>query len=155
MSITFYLEETPEKPAPRVKVYCKDLYPSLDDGDFACDPTLERDAQGYYETRSTWPEANFANANARIVLGLLGLPDEDFGVIEAAQVATVRQRLLAALNREAATRSAARPGQQQVGAHGACVVDCEANAESFKRRLAEVSAVLTAAQTEGVSVIWS
>lgn len=83
------------------------------------------------------------------------MPDEDFGVIEAASVASVRQRLLSALNREAATQQVARPRRESVGAHGALFVEMESDADSFKRRLKQVSTVLAAAQTEGVSVVWS
>lgn len=155
MSITFYPEPPAGQPVPQVKRYCKDLYPGLDEAEFAEDPYVQRDAQGYYELRNAWPEVNFSNTNARAVLVLLGLPDEDFGCIEAATISAVRQRLLIALNVDSVTVAVERKPGESRGARGARFIEGEAYAESFKRRLDQISEVLAFAQREGVSVIWS
>ena len=154
MSITFSLWETDEKPAPMVKRYCRELYPSLQEEDFAEDSYVLCDEGGYYELRSAWPEANFANANARAVLALLGLPEDDYGCIQCVDISTIRQRLMKAINDDHAVARVVREPWEGNG-KGAQLIEMGADAMSFRRRLGELSTVLEFAQRECLSIIWS
>jgi len=72
---------------------------SLSDADWSrvrCDPWCSGEVRA-------WPEdceVNFANGNARGVLGLLGLPTDDLlGSVEADEIPAILQRILVASNR--------------------------------------------------------
>jgi len=72
---------------------------SLSDADWSrvtCDPWCSGETRAAPEGC----EVNFANGNARGVLGLLGLPTDDlFGSVEADEVPEILQRVLVASNR--------------------------------------------------------
>lgn len=86
MSITFW---APDAPTQQVRPY--------------------PDEPNYEETVSTLPELNISNANARVFLRLLGLPEDDCGGIRRDDLPAFAMKAIELLNREGLLLASERP----------------------------------------------
>lgn len=103
------------------------------------------------------PEVNFANRNARAVLGMLGLGDEDLcGSVEGDELAALRRKLVEVLNVQERRKGAVREASVTGGAGtGQCLVVDAGNADSDTvRRLEGVQRVVVWAQDRGLGIGW-
>jgi hypothetical protein len=102
-------------------------------------------------------EVNFANRNARVVLGMLGLGDEDLcGGLEGDELAALRRKLVEVLNvqerRKGAVREASVTGGEGTGQ--CMVVDAGNEDSDTVRRLKGVQEVVVWAQDRGLGIGW-
>ena len=123
MSVTFTCMD-----APREKVPCPFCKEGREQGWIEADENCDQWCDGTVE-QSVAPEANFANANARAVLDLLGFDgDEPWGECDGA---TMRQRLFRARNSDRS--SALREGEFLPGGHAGVRVVNEGNVARVER----------------------
>jgi hypothetical protein len=102
------------------------------------------------------PEVNFANANARAILDLLGLPTDDCGTVEADVVPMVRATILGVMNvrrlRAPLDVEASHSGGPGTGT---ChVINCGNTDDHTMRRLADLDAVFGWAEEHKAAVNW-
>jgi len=148
MSVTFWIPAAETKP---VQEEC------LCGGGWAECPHCH--GKGTLEYRESMaPTLNLGNVNARSIIDLIGLPDDQLvGQVEGAEIGTARQRILAARNMTRKRRVALRDTIEYGGAGtGHCrVVECGYTDEQVLDRLSCLDAVLAWAQEHQMKVSWS
>jgi len=173
MSITFSIQPSEATPEPMKKVYTSELYPGLDDDHFECDPWMKKDEQGYYEMRSEWPDAQFANGNARAVFDLLKVEFDYCGLIPHAEIAGLKRSIIGLRNKvapfDAYTRGTVVEGAcsaslgvvngdgsiQTVHRTGPTIIHCGVGVDYFDRAFDRLLKVLDKAQEMGLDIGWS
>jgi hypothetical protein len=85
MSVTFWCPDAPQKTVPCRLCGISDP------------PPCWKDCEGIEEV-STLPEINWPDANARAILGLLALGEQDWGELSPENIPEVLRRLLLVLN---------------------------------------------------------
>lgn len=108
MSMTFCCWEAPRKVVPCW--YCEH-YKSTSP-DLLVDGKCDRFCPGTEEV-SEAPELNLSNDSALGILGLLGLPRQDGGTVEAQEVPDVLRKVIRALNVEADRQGLVREGYDE------------------------------------------
>jgi hypothetical protein len=100
------------------------------------------------------PEANFSNANARNLLGLLGIETDPelCGEIPHDQIASVRREITRARNGDRS--QALTPSSVSREANGPLLIECGSTDEQVLYRLEKLDMVLRYAQEQGFSVHW-
>jgi hypothetical protein len=185
MSVTFWCPDAPS--TTEVCEWCartrkdRDDVPALD-GAWVQDMDALTDDQWAQARCNPWcqgtrqvssaPEANFANANARGVLALMGLDSDDLcGSLESTEIPAVMQRLMVAMNRDDARSHLVAPtvdrrafDQPRVVedpdtglstiTRGCRVIECGNTDEHTLRRLGFVRDLLSFAHIDGYSVVW-
>lgn len=147
MSISFFIVSDTEE--PKTKVYMKDMYPDLDEEYFSSDPFLQKDENGYYEMRGTWPEANFSNVNGFTYISMLGLAEDMCGTICNENLPAVRREILQMLNQHGKMQGYTYPDQQEGNFHIFGMDE-----DRIINGLKSIDAVCAKAQELGADVGW-
>ncbi len=163
MSVTFMCPGAPREKVPCR--FCEESWAEFPEGNGKggkCDQWCEG-----FTMESVAPVANFANANARSLLTLLGLDDEH--LCGSCDAATMRQRLFRALNSDrtsalrdsyelepghAGTAVVHEDGLARIERRGPRVVGCGNTDEQTLRRLASLEALAVWAQDNGREISW-
>jgi hypothetical protein len=142
MSITFW---APDAPTRMVRPYT--------------------DEPDYEEARSDLPELNVSQFNARPLLELVGLPPEDAGTVQAADMGPLISRLMVLTNQNSARAQAVRPGGElpragstgvdgEFSPRGPRVIDGGLEDSRLQRYVSTLLELFTQARRAGYSVSW-
>lgn len=107
------------------------------------------------QTEYNGPQVNLSGYNTVIVLRMLGLPDEEYGSIPAAEVPDALRRVLRALNVDRVRAPAIEEPSEERGALGCRAVGFGNTDEDTVRRLTALQTLFVYAADNGFEVVWS
>lgn len=101
------------------------------------------------------PECNFANGNAYVVLGALGLANEElYGHVENKDLPALRKKIIRAMNSSRTVSGMVRPSEEFTGAKGCKVIQCGTPEESVLYRFNALLTLAAYAQEHGYDITW-
>lgn len=155
MSITVYIDGWHEQSSTQVKAFLTELYPNLDEDDFA-DQGYQQDENGrHYEIQTVYqnpfPEMNMSNGNWTDFSKSLGLVTEyGTGALSIEQIPLVIRRCMRFLNSEMRLTQAVRSGSCRGN-----MIDFGTSTNYLQSKTALFIQILKFAQDNGKGVYWA
>jgi len=122
--------------------------------EYLVDGKCDRYCTGF-QTEYHSPLVSLSGYNTAVILGMLGLPVEEYGSIPVAEVPEVLRRVIRALNVERVRAPAIEEPFEERGALGCRAVGFGNTDEDTVRRLTSMQTLLVFAAKNGFEVVWN